>query len=127
MESFSSVLGCVALPIGAIVVIGIAIWMFRANLGDAKRFNQERQAQIYSIRSKGISSQAVIVSAKYGIDKGAKSNQRMLVKFDVKVQPDGRSPFRTKFKDWMYISPIYCLCSRDRSTRRCWSENLGCV
>jgi hypothetical protein len=104
MEILLSFAGCVAVGIGIVVVILLVVWILRFNTQDAKKYNQQREEKTNALRKKGITAPAVIRSARDGIVKGSKNNQRMLVSFDVEVQPEGRPAFQTSFQDWIGIS-----------------------
>lgn len=107
METLLGFAGFLALPIGLVVAVLFAIWIIKANARDNKKYKQETQERANQLRAKGITAPAVIISAKNGIVQGAKNNQRMLVTFEVEVQPEGRPAFQTTFKDLVPVGSSY--------------------
>jgi hypothetical protein len=104
MEILLSFAGCLVVLIVIVGVILLAVWILRSNAQDAKKYNQQREEKAAVLHKNGITSPATIRSARNGIVKGSKNNQRMLVTFDVEVQPEGRAAFQTTFQDWIGIS-----------------------
>jgi hypothetical protein len=107
MELLLSFAGCLSIPITAVLVILLAIWVVRLNQQSSKDYNRARQERANALRKKGLTAPAVIISAKNGIVQGSKNNQRMLRTFEVEVQPEGRPFFQTTFKDYVAAGSTY--------------------
>lgn len=107
MDLLLSFAGCLSVPIAGVLVVLLAVWIIRANARDTQSYKQERQTNADELRAKGITAPAVIISAKNGVVQGAKNNQRMLVTFEIEVQPEGRPAFKTTFKDLVPVGSSY--------------------
>jgi hypothetical protein len=99
-----SLFACFAVPVLIVLVVVIVVLLIWLGKRNAKKFNQERQAQLVALRKTGITAPAVILSAQDGVALGPKENQRLQVTFGVEVQPEGRFAFKATFKDWLEIS-----------------------
>jgi hypothetical protein len=99
-----SLLACFAVPVLVVIVVVMVVLLIWFGKRNAKKFSQERQAQISTLRKNGITAPAMIVSAQNGVVLGSNNDQRLQVTFEVEVQPEGHPAFITTFKDWLEIS-----------------------
>jgi hypothetical protein len=90
---------CIGCP--PILVLG---WWVISSITDG-RIRDQRAAHKASLRKRGVTAPAVIVSARRNMftlrPPGTASNERKLI-FEVDVQREDRAPFRTTFQDWVH-------------------------
>jgi len=97
MEIFFAFAGCVGILIALTVIALAVIWLNRSNAKSSDKYDLERQAKLNDLRKRGITAPAVIIASRVGGKKG----HTMQVKFEIEVQPEGQSAFRTTFEDWL--------------------------
>jgi hypothetical protein len=88
--------------VGCIPALAVTWWVISSIIDG--RIRDKRQARKVALRKRGVTTPAVIVSARRNMftlrPPGTASNERKLI-FEVDVQREGHPPFRTTFQDWV--------------------------
>jgi hypothetical protein len=102
MEFMSNVNWVQVVCVGCIPALAITWWVISSIIDG--RIRDQRAARKIALRKRGVTTPAVIVSARRNMftlrPPGTASNERKLI-FEVDVQHAGHSPFRATFQDWI--------------------------
>lgn len=86
------------------------------------RLQAKKEAQINTLRKRGVIAPAVVVSAVKGTTRSPFGREEMKIIYEVDVQPEGNSAFRTTFKTWVTKRNYTAVFNRliDEEGRKIW-------
>jgi len=100
---FTSDINWFSIILGGFVFIGIPLltfvgWIISGML-DNKRQEKRRVAND-GLRQRGVTAQAVVISARDGMERSIYGRKERQIKYEVDVMPEGRMSFRLSFDHW---------------------------
>ncbi len=109
----------------SVCVIGIPVLLFVGWIISGvmdNRLNDKREAQNNALRKRGVTSPAVVVSARKNMSRSPFGRKEIRIDYEVDVQPQGQPSFRQSFQNWTTKTSFTAINNQlvDEVGRRIW-------
>lgn len=100
---FLSGMNWFSVSLGVICFIGVPVllfigWVISGTLDNKQQ--EKRGAEDDTLRKRGVTASAVVVSARKGMERSPFGRKEMRIDYEIEVQPEGGAPFSQSFQYW---------------------------